>query len=227
MYSKLLTLAIALTLVFCFAVSGAEGPRLTLQVADVTAVPGDTLIAVPVYILHPADTVAGIEVHFTIPNNPYLYFASDDIRADGILVAADTAGSMLSKWEWIGVSSLNDDVYDLKVAALADWPDQKVTGPALPAEKELLVTLYFRPDKVHKIEETFHLPIDIDPEKTGFSDPAGNSIGILTSYEKVCTQFVGDSCVSWKQMRVGTLDTIVVSYENGSITVADTAAINK
>jgi len=194
--------------------------RLTLKVDDVTAKSGDTLIAVPVYISYPQDTLAGIEVHMRINENRKVHFATDQTGKDGLLVAADTAGSMLSGWEWIGVNSLDSNVYDVRVVALADWPNETITPPAGPAKNMRLMTLYLRNDPKVPIEkDPLKLDISINSEKTSFADPRGGTIGMVTSVEKVCSRYVGDSCVAWKQMKVGKLDTTMVKFTGGSITI--------
>lgn len=194
--------------------------RLTLKVDDVTAKSGDTLIAVPVYISYPRDTLAGIEIHMRIAENRKVHFATDQTGPDGLLVAADTAGSMISGWEWIGVNSLDSNVYDVRVVALADWPNQTITPPAQPAKNKRLVTLYLRNDtKVPMEKDPLKLDITINTEKTSFADPRGGTIGMVTTVERVCSRYVGDSCVAWKHMKVGKLDTAVVNFSGGSITL--------
>ena len=194
--------------------------RLTLKVDDVTAKSSDTLIAVPVYISHPRDTLAGIEIHMRIEPNPNVHFATDQTGPDGLLVAADTAGSMISGWEWIGVNSIDSNVYDVRVVALADWPNQTITPPAGPSDKERLVTLYLRNNPAVPLEkDPLKLNIAIHGDKTSFADPRGGTVGMVTSVEKVCARYVGDSCAAWKSMKVGRLDTLQVNFSGGSVTI--------
>lgn len=197
----------------------AQNYRLTVEVDDVTVTPKDTLIAVPVYITHPIDTLAGAEIYLTIDDNKHISFASDDVRADGMSVAADTAGTILSGWEYMGVQSIENTVFDLKVAGLADWPDQVVTPPAMPTTDGMLVMLYFRQNKDMPVAGSAKFDIHIVPEKTSFATPAGATVGIVTTIEKVCSQYVADSCVAWKNVKVGKMDTTVVHLKDGSITI--------
>jgi len=206
-------------LLISFPVTLSGQPRITMKVADVEATAGDSLIAVPVTISFPKDTLAGVEVHFRIEHNNNIFFASDDIRPDGMLIAADTSGALISGWEWVGINSLENDVYDLKVAALADWPDQKQTPPSLPTDDTTLVTLYFRLDTKYPIADSLKIPVRINDDSTGFSTPGGASIGITTRHERVCREFVGDSCAAWSIRRVAVRDTSVVKLEDGSIKV--------
>jgi hypothetical protein len=197
--------------------------RLTVTVADVMAQPDDTLIAVPVHISHPHDTLAGIELYFKLDQNRILSFASDETRKDGMLVAADTAGTILSGWEYLGINSLEKTTFDLKLVGMAEWPDDKVTPPALPTDKGLLVTLYFRFLDKLPLQSSARIEIPLIPEKTSFADPTGNTVGLVTTTKKVCSQFAGDSCVAWKRVKSAYLDTAVVHLQSGSITVTDAA----
>ncbi len=193
--------------------------RLTLKIDDVTVSADDSIVAVPVYLSHPKDTLAGVEVHFRIKENPNIYFASAENGPDGLPLAADTAGSMLSGWEWIGITSLDSNVYDVRTVSLADWPNEVMTPPAIPADKELLMTLYLRMDKAHPVDETVTYEITVNSKKTSFADPTGSTIGMAKTMQKYCAQYVGDSCVSWRQKPVAGLDTTIASYQNGSITI--------
>lgn len=193
--------------------------RLIMKVADVTATTDDDLIAVPVYLSHSLDTLAGVETHFRIENNRSVYFATDEKRADSLQVAADTAGSIISGWEWIGVNSLDSGLYDLHLVALADWPNDVVTPASLPAEKATLVTLYLRQDKNHPIEEKVRIEIVVNADKTSFAQPTGKTIGLVTSIEKRCSEYDGDTCVAWKRVKVGKRDTTAVSFRGGSVTI--------
>jgi hypothetical protein len=222
MESNMAKLTVLLIGLIALALSGsiyAQDYRLIVEVEDITAAPDDTLIAVPVYITHPIDTLAGAEIYLVIDDNKHISFASDDTRADGMLVAADTAGTILSGWEYLGAQSMENTIFDLKVAGLADWPDQVVTQPAMPTTDGLLVMLYFRQSKEMPVEGSVKYDIRIDPEKTSFATPLGTTIGIMTMIEKVCSQYVGDSCVAWKNVKVGKMDTSVVHFKDGSITI--------
>jgi hypothetical protein len=201
------------------AIPGDSSYRVKVSVADITAADTDSLIAVPVYISFPKDTLAGVEMLFRIAENSQVYFASDDVREDGILVAVDTAGTIMSGWEWIGVGSIDNTAFDLKIAGMADWPDQTLTPPAYPTDSALLTTLYFRRDLLYPVEKDIHLDINIDTSRTGFSDPTGNSIGIGVSYKQVCKTYDGDSCVAWSTVPVPQFDTTAVRLKMGTITV--------
>lgn len=213
-------LFIIISLSSCGQADGQGGNyRLTLKVADVTVSAADTIVAVPVYLSHPKDTLAGIEVHFRIKENPNIYFALAETGPGGQPRAADTAGSMLSGWEWIGITSLDSNVYDVRTVSLADWPNEMVTPPAAPSDKDLLMTLYLRMDPAHPVDATVKYDIAIDARKTSFADPIGNTIGLVKTMQKYCAQYANDSCISWRQRPVSSLDTTIASYQGGSITI--------
>jgi len=199
--------------------SAAGERRIGVDVADVAVSPDDSLIAVPVHISFPQDSLAGIEIYFRIEDNPHLTFASDDIRDDGLVMAADTSGTIMSGWELVNATTPDNTLYDLKISGLAFWINDGTTPAAAPADTGMLVTLYFRLDNRRSLLPGQRFDISIDRSGTGFSDPQGNSVGIVTTHERRCDQYVNDSCVSWKVARVGKLDTTVVAFADGSITI--------
>jgi hypothetical protein len=205
----------------------AQDYRIVLTVDNVIALRDDTLVTVPVYISHPGDSIAGMELYFKIDPNRNFTFAMDDIRLDGLWMAADTSGTIMSGWEWMGITSLEDGLFDLKVSGMADWPNKKVTPPAPPGEGDLLVKLLFRFDGYFPIADDSVFTIKVIPEKSGFSDPKGYSIGVVTKIERVCREYQGDSCLSWKRIRTGYLDTAIVKFNDGSITVVDSLGIGR
>ena len=219
---KIIYLAIALLLASTLIT--AE-PRIVLNVGEAEISPKDTLVTVPVYLDNPLDSLAGVEAYFKVDINGPIYFASDDAGSDGLLTAADTSGTLMSGWEWVGVSTLDNNFYDLKVSGMADWPDQKRQPPILPQTGGVWVNLVLRIDDSYHLVDGNSFAIDIIPEKTGFSDPAGNSIGIITTMQRVCKQFLGDSCLVWHNARVGILDTTIVKFKPGLIRVVDSLSI--
>jgi hypothetical protein len=134
---------------------------------------------------------------------------------------------MISGWEWVGASSLNNDLFDIKVATMSDWPNQTRTLPMPPQENGLLVKLLFKLDVVFPVDEATKFDIKINPDNCGFSDPIGNSIGVKTRIERKCADYIGDSCVFWKNVRVGERDPLAIKLVNGSITVVDTTLIKE
>ncbi len=220
-------LAIFLTLVAVTFLCAADNPRLTIKIADVKATTDDSLITVPIYISHPLDTLAGIELYLKLEKNNHLTFALDDVNEEGDWLAVDTCGTTISGWEWLGINSLEEGFFDLKISAMADWPNQKMTPPAAPATDEILVKIRLRYDDYLPLMQDTAFSIATEISGTGFSDPRGNSIGVVTRFEKVCQEFLGDSCLVWKNVRRGYLDTTIVRMEAGSAAIKDTLGGHK
>lgn len=197
-----------------------RGKRLSIRVADVTVSSDDTLVAVPVYISFPEDSLAGVAMHFSIDQNRNLTFASDDVRPDGLMMAVDTAGSIMSGWEMVQAGAPDNTLYSVKMLGQAFWINQGDTPAAAPSDSALLTTLYFRLENPRSLLPGQKFDISIKPAETSFSDPIGNSIGVVTTHERRCVEYAGDSCISWKIARVGKLDTTVIGFQNGSITIA-------
>lgn len=196
-------------------------PRVRVWMTPQQVSPYDTLVRVPVFLANPVDTIAGIELNLEIESNPFIEFALDDFNEDGLENALDTAGTLIGSWEWVGLNYTETDYSRMKVAAMADWPDGERTLPLPPQDSVLLMYLVFHNDHLYPLTGTVDVDISIQPEHTGFSDNMGRTIGVVTTIEKECEQFVADSCVSWKKKRVGRLDTTVVRMEDGVISIVD------
>ena len=110
---------------------------------------------------------------------------------------------------------------------MADWPDKIETPPAQPAENDLLVNLKLRQDVEVPLGNDTVFSLVFDAKGSGFSDPKGNSIGVITTIEKECQEYAGDSCLVWKRVRRGYLDTAIVSFKPGSVTIIDTLGGSK
>lgn len=200
-------------------------PRLTVRIDGVTATPYDSLVKVPVYIFYPHDSIAGLELSLRIPRNEYVQFNISAVGEDNLLMAADTAGGIMSGWEWVQVTSSDNSHYDLKISGMCDWPDQVRTPPRPPADSGLLVNLYFTINRSMRLLTDTSIVIDLRPERTGFSDPAGHSIGVVTEIRQECVKYKGDSCIAWKNNRVGYLDTNIVRLIDGQIDLIDSLMI--
>lgn len=211
--------SIAVLIMAALIFASDNGKQLSVRVADVTASPDDTLVAVPVYISFPQDSLAGVAMHFQIDRNHNLTFASDDVRPDGLLMSVDTAGSIMSGWEMVQAGTPDNTMYSVKLLGQAFWINKGTTKSAPPRDSALLTTLYFRLESPRLLLPGQRIEIKIDPDQSSFSDPIGNSIGVITTHEKRCVQYAGDSCISWKIARVGKLDTTAVGFQNGSITI--------
>lgn len=216
-----------ISLIMASMALATETARITVNVADVSVTTEDSIAIVPVYLTNTIDSLAGIELYFKIENNRVLNFASDEVGASGMSGAVDTAGSLLSGWEWIGISSLENSLFDLKIAGMADWPDGSVQPPMIPQKNGILVYLRLRIDREFTRLSGGRHEIRIIREKSGFSDKVGNSIGVITKIEKQCQEMAGDSCLKWSTVRVGIRDTIAVKLINGSVTIIDESILEE
>ncbi|NMC43407.1 MAG: hypothetical protein GYA46_05760 [candidate division Zixibacteria bacterium] len=219
-----LTIVLLLAAAAVYAVTPA-GPRVILAVGQVTIKPTDSVAIVPVYLTMPLDSLAGMDVTVTMPKNDRLHFPVDEGRPDNLPFALDTSGTMISGWEMVAASSPSKDLYSIRVMGLADMPDAPRTLPARPQEKGLLAKLILRVDKVERLAAGDTLiPLGIIGERCTFADPKGQAVGIKTTVTQKCEQYQGDSCLTWKTVRVGTMDTTVVKFRSGGVQIKETAS---
>ncbi len=111
----------------------AGDTRVTLTVGSVLASTRDEIVTIPITLANPNDSLAGIEFQIKMEPNYYATFPWDEERA-GQNLAGDSSGTLMSGWEWFSVSSLDKTEFDLKVAGMADWPNEKRHLPLRPQE---------------------------------------------------------------------------------------------
>ncbi|MEZ5359488.1 MAG: hypothetical protein R3F48_11765 [Candidatus Zixiibacteriota bacterium] len=220
--------AIVVIAMICLGLSGLSAaqsdsvtPRVRVWMPPVQVSPQDPLVRIPVYLANPFDTIAGVELNLEIEDNPFIEFVLDEINEEGLEMAVDTSGTLLGSWEWVGLNFSEPDFSRMKVAAMADWPDGTITPPLAPQDSTLLMSLVCHNYNIHPLTGTVEIHIAIQPEHTGFSDNMGRTIGVTTTIEKECERYVADSCVSWKNRRVGRLDTTIVKMVDGVISIVD------
>jgi len=201
------------------SLASVSSPRIALSIPDTAIAYGVQAVILPVYLDNPIDTIAGCEFHVVIDDNPYIRFAQGKANETGVTRMVDTSGTIVAGWEWMGVNYDKTRPNDLKVALLADWPNEAITPPLMPQKGGLLARLGFEVDEAFAIGNN-RVNIRIVTDKTGFSDIRGYSIGVVTSLERECVKYVGDSCQVWKTERIGRLDTTAVHLSSGSITAS-------
>lgn len=206
---------------FDSTISIVENPRIELRVGQVRLRAGDSLAIVPVFLSNPYDAVAGMELYFSIKENDRAYFAVDDFWPDGTMMAADTAGTLLSGWEWVGLNNPGGSWHELKIAAMADWPGEKVSPAIQPQPGDTLVKLLIRIDQDDRLSADTTIDIRVMGATSSFADAVGNTIGITPALDSICEKYVADSCYAWKVRRVASRDTNVVKYFDGSISIID------
>lgn len=172
------------------------------------------------------------------PGGQWDFFHVDTL--DILIGNLDSTGTLTSGWEWLDARSLSGYGTDLNVAGIADMPPSPVTPGIAPQENGLLVKLvgqvYDIPDSM--TERTVNILVQTQfLGHFNFSDPMGNSIGIVcdtipdTSFW-LCTLWIDSICLSWRRVSgppydsmeitmdtVCYSDTSVVQVINGSVTV--------
>lgn len=187
-------------------------PRLTVKISDTTARKGDTNAWISVYMANYEDIVAGFAMRVTLDRPDLIEFRTntedttidtafqyckhwtgttcdewkDTIIIDTVYIsgAMDTAGSLISGWQYVSARSVDNNARDIKVVCLADKIGPPV-HPGLPTQSEegLLFRLKLRiygtiPDTL--TDKTVHAIMVKDIGETNFSDPYGNLIGTLS-----------------------------------------------
>ncbi len=203
----------------------SDSPRVVVKLGDVVVSPTDTIARVPVYVTNQRDSIAGIELYALLEHNTVVSFRPDLSPDSGLADAVDTIGALMSGWEWIGANSFEGGLYDLKLSGMVDWPGGKITPPVGLNDRGVLAYLVFNVEADFVVEDTT-FSLRIDPGNSSVADPHGNTIGIVTTIERECVERVGDSCLTWKTVRVGRLDTTITSFRDGSITISDSAVVS-
>ena len=206
---------------FDSTISKVENPRIELRIGHVRLRAGDSLAIVPVFLSNPYDAVAGLELYVSIRENSRAYFAVDDFWSDGTMMAADTSGTLLSGWEWVGLNNPGNSWHELKIAGLADWPNEKITSPIQPQPGDTLVKLLIRIDQNDRLSADTTIDIRVIGATSSFADAVGNTVGITPVLDSICQKYVADSCFAWKVRRVANRDTNVVRFFDGSISIID------
>ncbi len=201
-----LMLAIA---VWLFVASGnvlAE-PTLILNLPEVSADAGQQDIVIPVYLTNVDDTIAGFTIWMQL-NRPDIC----EIEA-----SIDTTGTLISGWEFTDSRSLSGQPFDLKVSGLANLPAPPSTPYLTPQDGSIplfriKLDAYDISDTV--TDRTAIIMIqDQNVSHFSFSDPAGNSLGIIhdtipdTNLFR-CVSWQGDICLSWIQVYTPPFDSL-------------------
>lgn len=157
----------------------------------------------------------------------------------------DTAGSLISGWEYVSSRSLGGTGFDIKVVAIADMPNPPITPPLAEQPFGLLLRLRARVLEPPPIGEDSTVALLVQTnllEHFGFSDPRGQLLGTkwipttdTTCY--VCLQWIDDICISWSIAdppppegcdstlivvdSVLVLDTTVFAVNDGSVTLVN------
>ncbi|MCB2230193.1 hypothetical protein KQH82_05720 [bacterium] len=161
------------------------------------------------------------------------YFLVDTVAA--LIGNIDTAGTLISGWEFVDTRNINGDGNDIRVTALANTQDIPGYTPGIPPVSGGGSRVLFRlqadllecdPDSVFK-DSPIEV-IDLAKQWFVFSRPNGTAIGYLPdtipdSNMYRCTSYDGDECIEWLRVSLPPYDS--VEYFNSVVSVLDTANV--
>lgn len=191
-----------------------DHPRLRVEIRDRYLFPGDSLFYLDVILDNPLDSMAGFSLLLVLDRPDLIEFDTLVSWPRGI----DTSESLISDWELV-ISSFPSGVNNasMKIVAIADMPDSYPTLPLIPQTGGRLLRLALRlVDPVPSAPDSaVSILIDESLNQTGFSDPIGNLIGVITELEidttwYRCTKWIGDSCAEWTESAPDEADSMYV-----------------
>jgi hypothetical protein len=217
-------LHLVLVCLFVIAIIGpaqaTERIHLTLDSVDVYQ--GQTGY-LSVWLTNPSDSIAGFQIWVRLNRPDLVTFAN----------TVDTAGTILSGWEYIDVRSLVGDGYDLQVTAFANTLAPPLT-PAYPPYlyphllARLPINVVGNPDTLFDKFADVYIETSL-LDKFSFSNPSGDDIVVQqTIVEDTecyrCLQMVGEICLEWQRVAGPPCESTFVSID--TIAVLDTAAVH-
>ena len=146
--------------------------ELEVIVEDVTALPGEQDVVIPIYMKNYSDSVVAFQLWLMLDRPDIMEFQ----------MIFDTAGTLISGWEFVDVNSLGGSPYNLLITGFADMPDPPITpGIGYPQLGEIPLIKVFAdaydiPDTTTErtaLMDVVHVPID----HFCFSNPDGFCIG--------------------------------------------------
>jgi len=214
---------------------------LEIIVEDVTALPGEQGVTIPIYMKNYHDTLAAFNLWLVLHRPDIMEFQMD----------LDRNGTLMEDWEIWGVNTLGGQGHDLVILGVSNFsvPYTNAIPPQygeIPLMK-VIVDVYNIPDTMTDRTVNIHVVTE-NLDHFGFADPNGGSIGIATdSFPDttwfICTQWSEpdpDSvCLNWEEVPgppadsidvnwilYGVLDTTKVVIIDGSLAVWDTTCGN-
>ncbi len=165
-----------------------------------------------------------------------------NVDTNEVLVGSvDTAGTLISGWEWVDSRSLSGYGWDLNIAGIADLPGDPVTPGIGPQEGGLLIDMiadvYDIPDTL--TDSTVNILVMTQfAQHFCFSNPQGECIGdsnmvvTLDTTLLRCILWAEEVCLNWKVVAEPPFDSMIVQWDttfvstvvvyNGSLTVVPT-----
>ncbi len=165
---------------------------LEVIVEDITALPGEHGVEIPIYMKNYSDSIAGFNLWLMLDRPDIMEFQ----------MTFDTSGTLISGWEFVAVNSLGGMGHDINIVALANMsPPPQTPGIGYPqyGDRPLLkifVDVYDIADTTTDRTVVLYI-ITVPAEHFCFSTPEGECIGISG----------------------GIVDTTKVNVSDGSLTV--------
>ena len=234
---KMLCCFVAISLVALLTTSVGhtqESLDLEIIVEEVTALPGEQGVVIPLYMKNYHDTIVGFNLWLMLDRSDIMEFQ----------IVLDLDGTLMEDWEIWGVNSLGGQGHDLVFYGISNFAPP-YTNAILPQYGEIplvkvIADVYDIPDTM--IERTVNIHVVTETiDHFSFSDPNGNSIGIMIDSFPDTTWFIctewsepdPDSfCLNWEEVPgppadsvditwvlYGVVDTTKVVVTDGSLTV--------
>ncbi len=208
----------------------SQVPRVVLTAPDTMLEPGIQNAMLNIYLSNFYDTIAGFQFVLQSQQPEVVRFV---FSGDGF----DTTGTLVSGFEYVQAIDRAGDQSELWFRCIANLPfDTVYNWGIMPQQGGVAVRLPCRTALVGDSSVTSILQFT---SPTDFSDPWGNSIGVVTdtivdTTYYLCLQWESDSCLEWLEVDpdsagydsmtidsglVGHLDSSIVIINDGSVTV--------
>lgn len=200
-------------MVFSTESAQAQMPEIYLALSDTTVTAGDTTCWVSVWFTNYQETMSAFSIKIVMNNPDLIDFRTDAVDTsyrtttqycaewdqgtclewrDTLIIdtvvssgAIDTAGTLISGWEYVTARSVSDNRTDIKITAIADAIGQPyVPGIAPRTNPGVLFRLKMRakPETIDSTDNVVGFLIVDNLSETMFSDPFGELFGVITSY---------------------------------------------
>jgi len=166
-----------------------ESLDLEVIVEDVTAFPGEQNVVIPIYMKNYHDIIAGFNLWLMLDRSDIMEFQ----------IVLDLDGTLMEDWEIWGVNSLGGQGHDLVFYGISNFapPYTNAISPQygeIPLVK-VIADVYDIPDTMTERAVNIHVVTETI-DHFSFSDPNGNSIGIMIDSFPDTTWFI---CTEWSE----------------------------
>lgn len=210
----------------------AQIPQLVLTVPDTTMQAGQTEALLNIYMDNYFDTIAGFQFVLVSERPDLLLFNFDN-------GGFDTTGTLVSGFEYVEAIDRASDQSEIWFRCIANLPFDTIHNWGFPPQQggvvvKIPVNTSSNPNPDSGLTSVLSITTPVD-----FSDPWGNSIGVVTEtlYDTLyflCNLWQNDTCLEWIEVDpdsssydsiyvdtvlYGYLDTTVVILNDGSVTI--------